>query len=227
MDRNPSTKTWYQSFLTDNAIQCNHLLFWEGRMFKFTWLKLFLDRRFLIGVLYFGETDFSDCDNNAPHQWWSALCCVCTLADPRTFRTQRLQIFKGEFAWVVLLTVVVPREELSVLFLLYQQTNDVQYSTSRQLEAIFILDTLASRGFWQVRGKGLHFHMVLPRCLSLVLKPGWGRAGHAALVLLLVLCWRELFPPTNLKTYRPFCCLWPFPGDTCTGVRVSMYFSMW
>lgn len=59
MDRNPSTKTWYQSFLTDcNAMQPPPVLRRED--VEVYLLKLFLDHRFLIDLLYSGEIDFSD-----------------------------------------------------------------------------------------------------------------------------------------------------------------------
>lgn len=55
MDRNLSTKTWYQSFLTDcNTMQPPPVL---GREYVEVYLlQLFLDRLFLIALLYSGET---------------------------------------------------------------------------------------------------------------------------------------------------------------------------
>lgn len=59
MDRNPSTKTWYQSFLTNcNTMQPPPVLRREDVQVYL--LKLLLDCRFFIGLLYSGETDFSD-----------------------------------------------------------------------------------------------------------------------------------------------------------------------
>lgn len=59
MDRNLSTKTWYQSFLTDcNTMQAPPVLGREDVQAYL--LQLFLDCRFLIGLLYSGETDFLD-----------------------------------------------------------------------------------------------------------------------------------------------------------------------
>lgn len=108
-----STETWYQSFLTDcNTMQPSPVLGREDVQVYL--LQLFVDCRILMALLYSGETDFLDA-LTVLHPTSDDLHCAGV---PRAFRTQRLQIFKTEFACVVLLAVAVPPEELSLLFLL-------------------------------------------------------------------------------------------------------------
>lgn len=111
---------------------------------------------------------------------WKRIC-LCSLVDS-----------SGSSRGTVSSVLTVATREWCAIW--YKQT------TGRQ----FYLGHTGSPWLLTGQNRGLHFHTILPRCLSLIPKPSWGRAGRAALLLLLVLCWRKLFPQQTsglLKTF--------------------------